>query len=168
MRDHPSIPTIRPALPTEAAQLTMLALQSKAYWGYDEAFMTACRAELTITSERIATQPTYVLEEQDRIYGFYMLDRDRAPLVELDFLFVAPEAIGRGYGRQLVDHAVATALSFGDETLLIQSDPNAEGFYQACGAKLVNYTPSASISGRMLPTLTLALRIYRSKQVQSS
>lgn len=130
--------------------------------------MTACRAELTITPERIATQPTYVLEEQDRIYGFYMLDRDRAPLVELDFLFVAPEAIGRGYGRQLVDHVVATALRFGDETLLIQSDPNAEGFYQACGATLVNYTPSASIGGRMLPTLTLALRTYRSKQVQSS
>ena len=46
-----------------------------------------------------------------------MLDRDRAPLVELDFLFVAPEAIGRGYGRMLMDHAVATTLRFGDETL---------------------------------------------------
>jgi GNAT superfamily N-acetyltransferase len=154
---------IRAARPTEAAQLTMLALQSKAYWGYDEAFMLACRAELTVTPQRIAAQPTYVLEEGDRLCGFYMLDRDRAPLVELDFLFVVPEAIGRGCGRMLMGHAVATALAFGDTTLYIQSDPNAEGFYRACGAEIVGYTPSASVAGRRLPALTLALKSYRSK-----
>ena len=155
---------IRPAQPTEAAQLTTLALQSKAYWGYDEAFMLACRAELTLAPQRITAQPTYVLEEGQHIYGFYMLDRDRAPLVELDFLFVTPEAIGRGYGRQLMDHAVATALGFGDETFYIQSDPHAEGFYRACGAEVVSHTPSASVAGRMLPTLILALKNYRSKR----
>ena len=155
---------IRPAQPTEATQLTTLALQSKAYWGYDEAFMLACRAELTVTAQRIAAQPTYVLEQGGHIYGFYMLDRDRAPLVELDFLFVAPQAIGRGYGRRLMDHAVATALSFGDEILYIQSDPNAEGFYRACGATVVEYTPSASIVGRMLPALTLTLQANRPKR----
>src|SRR5215216_2487443 len=77
---------IRPAQADEAAQLTTLALQSKAYWGYDQAFMLACRAELTVTPQRIAAQPTYVLEEGGHIQGFYMLDRDRTPLVELDFL----------------------------------------------------------------------------------
>jgi GNAT superfamily N-acetyltransferase len=164
MEHQRSTPHIRPAQPTEATQLTTLALQSKAYWGYDEAFMLACHTELTVTPQRIAAQPTYVLEEGGHIYGFYMLDRDRAPLVELDFLFVLPEAIGRGYGRQLMDHTVATALSFGDETLYIQSDPNAEGFYRACGAVVISYTPSASIAGRMLPTLTLALRTYRPKR----
>jgi len=154
---------IRPAQADEAAQLTTLALQSKAYWGYDQAFMLACRAELTVTPQRIAAQPTYVLEEGGHIQGFYMLDRDRTPLVELDFLFVAPEAIGQGYGRQLMNHAVATALHFGDATLYIQSDPHAEGFYRACGAAVVGHTPSASVAGRLLPTLTLTLKTYRPK-----
>lgn len=163
MATQPFAPQVRAAQPTEAAQLTTLALRSKAYWGYDQAFMLACRAELTVTPQRIAAQPTYVLEAGGHLYGFYMLDRNRAPLVELDFLFVAPEAIGRGYGRLLMDHAVAIALGFGDETLYIQSDPNAEAFYRACGAAVVSYTPSASIAGRMLPTLTLALSTYRPK-----
>src|SRR6266496_3720519 len=110
-----------------------------------------------------AAQLTYVLEEGGHIQGFYMLDRDRTPLVELDFLFVAPEAIGRGYGRQLMNHAVATALHFGDATLHIQSDPHAEGFYRACGAEVVGHTPSASVAGRLLPTLTLTLKTYRPK-----
>jgi hypothetical protein len=97
MQNQPSAVHIRPAQPAEAPQLTRLALQSKAYWRYDDAFMAACHAELTVTPERIAAQPTYVLIEQEKLCGFYMLDRDRTPLVELDFLFVSPAAIGRGY-----------------------------------------------------------------------
>jgi GNAT superfamily N-acetyltransferase len=164
MQHQTSSANIRPAQPEEAPLLTALALESKAYWGYDAAFMAACRAELTVTPAQIAAQPTYVLEERASVLGFYMLDRERVPLVELDFFFVAPPAIGRGYGRQLFKHAVTTALGYGDETMLIQSDPNAEGFYRACGAQLISYTPSASIVGRMLPTLTLALQAYSPKQ----
>jgi hypothetical protein len=37
---------IRPAQADEVEALTALALRSKAHWGYDDAFMEACRAEL--------------------------------------------------------------------------------------------------------------------------
>ena len=99
--------------------------------------------------------------------GFYMLDRKHTPLIELDSLFVVPDVIGRGYGRLLMEHAVATALALGDETMLIQADPHAEGFYRACGAELVGHTPSTSIAGRMLPTLTLNLQSYRWKRASA-
>ena len=62
---------IRRAQPNEAAQLGALAMRSKALWGYDAAFMEACRAPLTVTPERIATSPFYVLDEGGTITGFY-------------------------------------------------------------------------------------------------
>ena len=40
---------LRPARPDEADLLTELCLRSKAVWGYDDAFMRACRAELTLS-----------------------------------------------------------------------------------------------------------------------
>ena len=42
--------TLRAARPEEAAAISALALRSKAHWGYDEAFLAACRAELTWTA----------------------------------------------------------------------------------------------------------------------
>ena len=152
-----NITCIRAAHPDEAELLTLVALRSKAHWGYDQAFMALCQQELTVNPDRIRKQPTYVLEQGDRLLGFYMLDRNAAPTSELDFLFVLPEAIGQGFGRQLLLHAIETARTAGDGVLLIQSDPQAEHFYRRFGARLLRYTPSASIPGRVLPLLQLDL-----------
>ena len=45
---------IRLARREETHALSELAFLSKAYWGYDEDFMAACRAELTVTPADIA------------------------------------------------------------------------------------------------------------------
>ena len=39
---------VRPARPEECAALSELCLRSKGWWGYDAAFLEACRDELTI------------------------------------------------------------------------------------------------------------------------
>jgi hypothetical protein len=64
---------IRRALPEEAPTLCALAMRSKALWGYDAAFMEACRLALTIEPGAITKLPFYVLDEDDRITGFYGL-----------------------------------------------------------------------------------------------
>jgi hypothetical protein len=61
---------IRPAEPADAAALTELAQTSKAAWGYDAAFMAACRAELTIRPESILRDPTYLIESAGHVVGF--------------------------------------------------------------------------------------------------
>jgi hypothetical protein len=53
---------------------------------------------------------------------------------------------------------IAAELRF--ETLLIESDPNAEGFYLAMGATRIDERRSAS--GRTLPLLRVMTRAYRS------
>lgn len=147
---------IRPARPEEAETLSALVLRSKAHWGYDEAFLEACRDELRITREMIASGHVAVLEEEGQLLGVSALSFP-GETAELERLFVEPDRIGRGYGRRLWRDAVARARGAGAERLVVQSDPQAEGFYARMGAERVGEAPSASIPGRVLPVLEAEL-----------
>jgi GNAT superfamily N-acetyltransferase len=148
---------IRPARPDEAAALSDLARRSKAHWGYDAAFLAACRDDLTLTPGQIARDAVYVVAAGDGPpQGFYQLTgAGTEPM--LNALFVTPDAIGRGLGRRLWAHAVALAAGRGARGLTLQSDPHAAGFYRAMGARLVGETPSTVFPGRMLPTFRVTL-----------
>jgi GNAT superfamily N-acetyltransferase len=150
---------IRRAMPSEAEELTELALRSKGHWGYDAEFLRDCRIDLTLTPEFIISCPVYVLEEQGSIEGFYSLSTEGAEEgeVELLHLFVEPRAIGRGFGKLLFRHAVATARRLGFQRLLIGSDPYALKFYEAMGARRVGEVASIVRPGRMLPLLHYSL-----------
>jgi N-acetylglutamate synthase-like GNAT family acetyltransferase len=148
---------IRPALPDEAPLLTDLALRSKAYWDYNPDFLEACRADLTITAEIISDNTINVLQDNDQVVGFYGLFAREEDAVELEYLFIDPDAIGTGYGRQLWRHAVATAREQGFETMFINSDPHTEAFYEAMGAKRIGQSESAIWPGRMLPLMAFEL-----------
>jgi N-acetylglutamate synthase-like GNAT family acetyltransferase len=143
---------IRRAQPADAAALTSLALTSKAVWGYDESFMAACRAELTITPESIARHATQIIERQGRVLGFYQLRIDGA-VAEVAQFFIAPAMLRRGLGRRLWAHLDQTARATGARRLEVDSDPHAEAFYVAMGMRRIGAAPSGSIAGRMLPRL---------------
>lgn len=142
---------LRPARPDEARLLSDLALRSKAYWGYNDSFIAACKHELTIRRGEMASRHVTVAEVDGVVAGHYTIDGD-----ELGQLFVDPVHIGRGIGRVLWQHAVGVARDLGIETLSIDSDPHAEAFYLAMGAIRTGSTPSGSIAGRVLPRLTFA------------
>ncbi|HEX5655698.1 MAG TPA: GNAT family N-acetyltransferase, partial [Polyangiales bacterium] len=99
-------------------------MRSKAYWGYDAAFMECCRAELTLTAADIGAGFTYVLEDGGSVQGFYAVDQLSPERMELTFLFVEPARIGRGDGGALLRHAIDRAAALGAATLEIQGDPN--------------------------------------------
>ena len=147
---------IRRALPGEAATLSAIALRSKALWGYDAAFMEACRAPLTVDPEAIAKCPFYVLDEGGTITGFYGLS-GQPPRGEIEFLFVAAERVRSGRGQQLVRHFLALARSLGFEEMDVSADPNAEDFYVAMGAVRIGEVPSDAIPNRLIPRLRFAL-----------
>jgi GNAT superfamily N-acetyltransferase len=148
---------IRRARPEEADLLSELAFRSKAVWGYSAEFMEACREELSLTEAEVRELPTFALEEDGGVVGFYALEPLSDGAVELGALFVEPSAIGRGFGRALLAHAREEARRLGHLTLVIQSDPNAARFYESAGGRVVGDRESASVPGRRLPLLELPL-----------
>jgi ribosomal protein S18 acetylase RimI-like enzyme len=147
---------IRPAEVADAAALSELALTAKAVWGYDPAFMAACRAELTVRPESILRDPTYLIEAGGRVLGFYQLRLDGAA-ADVSMIFVAPGTLRVRLGRALWTHLEDTARAAGVRRLEVDSDPHAEGFYLAMGMRRVGEAPSGSIPGRMLPHLAKEL-----------
>lgn len=148
---------IRKAQQNEATQLTSIAFNSKAYWGYSQVFMESCRDELTLTKEMLLQQPCYVALIESKMAGFYLLQKLSASKVEMEMLFVHPDFIGKGIGKQLFAHAVSISKKMGCYEIEIQADPFAQPFYAKMGAVVIRQTPSQSIPNRFLPQMILQL-----------
>lgn len=148
---------IRRARPGEHAELSALALAAKAHWGYDPRDLERWRGDLTLTADAICRQPTWVAELDGRIAGFAQLG-DTPEGIELDHFWVHPDCMGRGVGRALLGHTRVTAARLGHAQLLIDADPNAEGFYLACGALRTGArrAPTVDAPERVRPQLVLA------------
>lgn len=132
--------------------MTDLCLRSKAVWGYDEDFMSACREELSIIARDFDLSTIHVAINEDQIIGVAQLGIDGAD-AHLHKLFIEPAAIRTGAGRRLFGWAVATARERGAAHLWIEADPDAAEFYRRMGAVDGGVIPSGSIPGRVLPRL---------------
>ena len=75
------------------------------------------------------------------------------PAARLEHLWVQPDSMGKGVGRALLQHAQGQAKT----ALLIDSDPHAEAFYIACGARRVARIPAPipQQPDRFLPRMEL-------------
>ena len=150
--------SLRPARGDEAGVLTELALRSKAYWGYDAEFIEACRAELTVKPEHIASGRVVVAVVDGELAGFSTLV-GKPPVAEVEALFVEPDHIGAGVGigTTLFVALCDAARLAGFTRLLIEAEPYATGFYEHLGAVKIGDRLSGSIPGRTLPLLELDL-----------
>jgi N-acetylglutamate synthase-like GNAT family acetyltransferase len=146
---------IRLATPEEAPVLTQIALDAKRHWGYPEHWIEHWKSDLTITADFISNNQVYVAETEDEICGFYALCVDGSK-AELEHMWVRPNFIGTGIGKELFLDAMnrATALRLGE--VEITADPNAAGFYERMGAQRIGETES-EIDGqvRKLPRLKI-------------
>jgi GNAT superfamily N-acetyltransferase len=148
-------PWIRPARAGEGEALTDLAVRSKAHWGYDTVFLAAARMHLTVGEDAIAAGRVYVLEGPAGVIGFHGFLGD-PPEGTLEWLFVEPGVIGRGYGRRMWNDAIDRARSAGFRRLVIESDRFAEPFYVAMGANRFDERPSP-VDSAPLPLLDVKL-----------
>ncbi|MCH7342561.1 GNAT family N-acetyltransferase [Pelomonas sp. CA6] len=149
---------IRPARAQESAALGAVAYAAKAFWGYSAAQLEAWREGLTPSPASIDAGWTFVAEVDGRIAGFYQVHADARP-PELEHLWVHPQFMRRGLGRALLRHAIEALRRHGAHELAIDSDPNAEPFYRACGAVRVAEIPAPTEAEpqRIRPQLRLAL-----------
>ena len=146
---------IRRATADEAALLTKIALDAKRYWGYPEHWIKHWEADLTITPEFIHDNHVYVAESDGAVCGFYALCVS-GEQAELEHMWVTPESIGTGIGKELFLDAMERAAALEVRGVEISADPNAAGFYERMGAKQIGEVDS-SIDGvvRKLPRLKI-------------
>ena len=149
--------SIRRAAPKEAKMLTEIAIAAKRHWGYPERWMEFWKPQLTFSRAYFEENESWVAETDHTPIGFYtILEKDGSAWLEN--LWVSPEFIGKGVGKELFLHAVALARQRGFESLQLEADPNATGFYEKMGMKRVGERVS-EVEGqpRVLPVMELRL-----------
>ena len=120
---------IRRATPGDSPALTQLMKDSTAYEGKYRAILERS----AVSPEQIRARHVYLAELGSDVLGFYALVLDRAE-AELNLLFVADAAQGRGVGAELFGHMRELARSLGCTKVAIVSHPPAEEFYLHMGA----------------------------------
>ena len=149
--------TFSKAAEQDHTALTSLTLRSKAYWGYSAEQIESWRDMLTLTKKYIRANPTYVAKTDSKIIGYYSWICTSPETVELDNMFLEPEHIGSGYGRQLMDDFLSRMRTAGIRKILLYADPNAELFYEKfCFSKTGK--SESNIKGRYLPIMQLKIK----------
>lgn len=148
---------IRRAELRDVEALTRAAFSSTGHWGYPERWMQTWREALTITPDIIRENEAYVALVADEAVGFYVL-AGKGDTLELEHLWVVPDRIGTGAGRALFEHAMDRAGALGAETVEMEADPNAEGFYKRMGARKIGEIHS-EIDGQERTLPRLAVRV---------
>lgn len=148
---------IRRAQPQECTTISALGIRSKSHWNYPSQMMATFRSELTLLAEDIQNRRVHVMTIGHAIIGYYSLREIDSNAIELEHLFVDPNHLKHGYGSRLFHHAIELIKSTGFTRLVIQSDPNASGFYEKMSIPLVKTIPS-SIPGRSIPCFELILQ----------
>ncbi|XBQ16617.1 MAG: GNAT family N-acetyltransferase [Oceanicaulis sp.] len=148
-------PALAPVRPEHADAVDALILRSKAFWGYDAEIMNVMARVLRLDREAMKAGRTLAGWIGDRPIGICQISEPyetaRGRAMELQLLFIGPEAIGTGLGRTLYAWAIDQARAASCVRLDILSDPNATGFYAAMGARFVEDRASKTIPGRTLP-----------------
>ncbi|MFJ2027748.1 GNAT family N-acetyltransferase [Streptomyces sp. NPDC087897] len=129
--------TVRRAEAGDAGRLTRLVRTSRAYEGPYAPMVAGYR----VGPDYVETHRVFVAEDDGtgQVLGFYALVVDPP---ELDLMFVADAAQGRGIGRLLAAHLREEAHGAGLAAVRIVSHPPAEGFYRSIGAERVGTVPA--------------------------
>lgn len=92
-----------------------------------------------LVEEYVQRGQCYLAEEDGEVIGVYVLLPTRPQTVEIVNVAVAEAHQGRGIGKQLVKHAIQTAIAQGYKTVEIGTGNSSIGqlaLYQKCGFRI--------------------------------
>jgi len=152
---------IRKAKPSEYKLLTCISQTAKMHWGYPHEWLEIWREELTISSDYILDNQVFIrVVEENVIAGFCALVELRSPFtfktttltagLWLDHMFIEPQHMGKGYGKDLFYHCIEIATDSNHDSLHILADPNSAGFYSKVGC-VYQYEVPSTIPNRTTP-----------------
>jgi len=149
--------SIRLVSPSEADELTQIALSAKRHWGYPEHWIELWKPQLTFDAEYFELNESWAAEVDGRPVTFYTL-LDKEGVAWLENLWVLPEYMGMGIGRSLFHHSLELARQRGFKRFQLEADPNAAGFYEKMGLhKFAERKYEIDDQPRVLPLMEMNL-----------
>ncbi len=128
---------IRPAILSEQKALEALQLRASLSNAGDREALLANPDAIELPLAQIAAGRVFVAERDGAIVGFAAVLPRNDRETELDGLFVEPNTWREGVGKMLAEYCAGVARAQGSAALCVVGNPHAQGFYMACGFKLI-------------------------------
>ena len=142
----------RKATGNDVKPLSNLAYNSEKYLGYSLEYMEKFSAYYNVTEDFIRKHLVYVMENEKEIVGFWGLSNSDKDW-ELEFFYIAPEYIGKGWGQILWRHLVTKCKEQDILKFQLVTSPQSTRFYEKMGAIVITQVESLLEKGRMIPKL---------------
>ncbi|MCJ7691722.1 MAG: GNAT family N-acetyltransferase [Clostridiaceae bacterium] len=147
---------IRSAKADEYKILTNIAIESESFWEYDSDHIEKFKAVYKVTEEFISSNSTFVIEKDGNIVGFYgFIIENNEP--SLEYLYIKPQYINKGYGKLLWKHMVANCKNNNIREFSVVTSLQTREFYTKMGAVQVGEIESLVQKGNKIPLLTYTL-----------
>lgn len=146
---------IRRAQTDDLPILNDISISSKRYWGYPEAWIEIWKDDLSLSPEDFESMGIAVICKSSQIIGFCAVSKAKSQY-EIEHLWILPEFIGQGYGRELLKKSIKMFVS-GRKDILVTADPHAEAFYYKFGFRTIKSVESTP-PGRFLPLMIKKLK----------
>jgi GNAT superfamily N-acetyltransferase len=140
--------SVRRAVPADLVTINGITRASSSYQGDYQAMVQG----IEVTPETLERDHCFVAVEGGQVLGYYSLMLDPP---DLDLMFVADAAQGRGVGRLLIEHLRTHARGLGIDAVRIVSHPPAATFYERMGAVRVGTKPAQGRATWDRPVLRL-------------
>ena len=148
--------SIRSARVADLPALNRISWLAKSHWGYPEEWMERWKPDLELKEVDLDQQQILVLMDAEQPIGFSAVE-NLPEHIEVNHLWLFPTYIGKGLGKRLLQQSLTKAFVSG-KPIIVDSDPNAEGFYANFGfitfEQVASYPPGRFLPRmRILPTL---------------
>lgn len=131
--------------------LNKISIASKKHWGYPDDWIEHWRDDLTLKPEEFQEHQVFKAVLDGKIIGFCVMGETKEAY-EVLHLWLEPTYIGKGYGKALLNEALAKVV-LQPKDIVVEADPYAAPFYAKQGFVTFDQIASIYPAGRVLPVM---------------
>lgn len=117
-------------------ELNNIAFLSESYWGHDKNMMDIFKKEYSLTQEYLKNNKVFNMILDENIIGFYAFNMTQE-IPELEYFYLKPEYIGKGYGRILWNEVIKFCKNNNIETFVFVAGSEVKNYYLKMGAEVI-------------------------------
>lgn len=139
-------------------ELNRIAFNSESYWGHDKSMMEIFKKEYRLTQEYLKNNKVFNMVLDGNIIGFYAFNLTQE-ILELEYFYLKPEYIGKGYGRKLWNEAVKFCKNNKIEEFIFVAGSEVKSYYLKMGAEVIKTLPSKLDAKRKIYAFKMKIKV---------
>lgn len=117
-------------------QLNNIAFLSESHWGHNQNMMAIFKEEYRLTQEYLKNNKVFNMVLDGNIIGFYAFNMTQE-IPELEYFYLKPEYIGKGYGRKLWNEAIKFCKKNKIQEFSFVAGGEVKNYYLKMGAEVI-------------------------------